>query len=206
MQTKNAADKKKKTAVADFLYEVGILNETPRSWTFFAGGGKQSVAEHLNRTTYIGYVLAMMSPTPVDMALVLKMCLFHDLAEARTSDLNYVHQKYARTDEQLVFAEMTAPLSFGKDIDDVQKKYHERTSLESHIAKDADNLDFLLSLCELSDSGNTRVVSWIPNTVKRLKLKTSRQLAKDILSTKPDNWWFAKKDDEWWVNRNGTKN
>jgi len=85
--------------VADFLFEVGMLAKTPRSGFFFLGSGEQSVAEHINRASYIGFVLASMDKS-VDMSKVLKMCLLHDLAEARVSDLNYVHQKYAETKEE----------------------------------------------------------------------------------------------------------
>ena len=45
-------------AIADFLFEVGILSKTPRSGFYFLGSGEQSVAEHINRVTVIGYVLS----------------------------------------------------------------------------------------------------------------------------------------------------
>ena len=44
--------------VVDFLFETGILSKTPRSGFHFLGSGKQSVAEHINRVVFIGYVLA----------------------------------------------------------------------------------------------------------------------------------------------------
>mgnify|MGYP001612077465 CR=1 FL=1 len=88
-------------SIANFLFEVGILSKTPRSGFHFLGSGKQSVAEHILRVVYVGYSLAMMEKE-VDVGKVLKMCLFHDLGEARTSDLNYVHQKYAKADEEKV--------------------------------------------------------------------------------------------------------
>ena len=49
---------KKLNAIADFLFEVGILSKTPRSGFYFLGSGQQSVAEHINRVTIIGYVLS----------------------------------------------------------------------------------------------------------------------------------------------------
>ncbi len=79
--------------IANFLFEVGMLSKTPRSGFHFLGTGEQSVAEHVNRTAFIGYALAHMDGT-VDIGKVLKMCLFHDISETRISDLNHIHQKY----------------------------------------------------------------------------------------------------------------
>lgn len=82
-------------STADLLFEVGILSKTPRSGFHFLGSGQQSVAEHTCRAGYIGYVLAALDKK-ADSAKTMKICLLHDLHEARTSDLNYVHQKYSR--------------------------------------------------------------------------------------------------------------
>ena len=73
--------------IANFLFEVGMLAKTPRSGFHFLGTGEQSVAEHLSRTSFIGYTLAQMDGK-VDTLKVLKMCLFHDISETRISDLN----------------------------------------------------------------------------------------------------------------------
>ncbi len=80
--------------IVDFLFETGILAKTPRSWASFLGSGKQSVAEHINRMTYIGYCLAHLSKEKMDVRRIVQMCMFHDISESRISDLNRVHQKY----------------------------------------------------------------------------------------------------------------
>ena len=116
--------------IADFLYEVGILAKTPRSGFHFLGSGHQSVAEHLNRVGYIGYVLAMLDGT-VDPGEVVTLCLFHDLGEARTSDLNYVHQKYANADENKAIDDLSRTLPFGDHIRKMIKDLKERTRKEA---------------------------------------------------------------------------
>ena len=188
--------------IVDFLFETGMLAKTPRSGFFFLGSGSQSVAEHSNRTTYIGYVLAEMIEG-ADVSKVIQMCMFHDIAEARVSDLNYVHQKYTDRHESKAVKDLTDSLPFGNKIKDIINEYEERESLEAEIAKDADNLEFLLSLKEQKDIGNTRVDSWTPALVKRMKTKEARELAEKIIERDSDQWWFDNKDDEWWVNRNG---
>jgi hypothetical protein len=42
--------------IANFLFEVGILDKTPRSGFHFLGTGNQTVAEHVNRVCFIGYI------------------------------------------------------------------------------------------------------------------------------------------------------
>lgn len=191
-------DKKK---IVDFLFEVGMLAKTPRSGFFFLGSGEQSVAEHINRVSYIGFVLASMDKN-IDASKVLKMCLFHDIAETRISDLNYVHQKYIESKEDEALKDLTKPLPFGEEIKETIKEYEERETKEAKLAKDADNLEFLLSLKEQVDIGNERAKTWIPSLIKRFLTEEAKMLAEVIVETDSDDWWFGDKDDGWWVNRN----
>lgn len=186
--------------IADFLYEVGILAKTPRSFHYFLGSGKQSVAEHTNRVTFIGYVLSTMIEG-VDQAKLIKMCLFHDLEEARISDLNYVNQKYVTSDVEKALNDATQNVPFGNEILALVHERHEGQTIEAKIAKDADQLEFIISLKEQVDIGNTRAQEWIPSALKRLKLPESQQLADEILKTPSDDWWFYNKQDKWWINR-----
>jgi len=189
-----------KKGIVDFLFEVGILSKTPRSGFHFLGSGQQSVSEHITRTVYIGFVLATMEKD-VDSAKVMEMCLFHDLAEARTSDLNYVHQKYTLSDEHKAIKDLAGSLIFGEKISQVLNEYKQKKSKEAILAKDADNIEWLLSLKEQVDIGNKRAITWLPSTVKRLKTDVAKDLAKIILKTNSDDWWFSQKKDDWWVKR-----
>ena len=194
-------DKEKLGKIVDFLFEVGMLAKTPRSGFYFLGSGEQSVAEHLNRTAYIGFILGEMAGD-ADSAKILQMCLFHDLDEARTSDLNYVHQKYAKTNEALVIDEHAEQMPFGQKIREVITEYEERESRESRLAKDADQIEFLLSLKEQQDIGNERAASWIVSAVKRMKTEEGKQLAELLITIDSDRWWYGDKQDTWWINRN----
>ncbi|KKQ56035.1 MAG: Hydrolase [Parcubacteria group bacterium GW2011_GWA2_38_13] len=186
--------------IVNFLFETGMLAKTPRSGFHFLGSGDQSVAEHTNRTVFIGYVLAMLDGK-ANISKVLKMCLFHDLPEARTSDLNYVHQKYASADEEKAIQELTESIPFGKDIKNILEEYKARVTIESILAKDADNLEFILSLKEQADTGNSRAKEWLTATILRLKTETAVKLAEKIMSTDSAEWWHTDKNGPWWVNR-----
>ena len=188
-------------AVANFLYEAGMLAKTPRSYFPFLGTGEQSVAEHLNRAAYIGYSLAHINGTANPERTAL-MCLFHDFGEARISDLNYVHQKYVKSDEMKVVKDQTEKLPFGEALRHLFAEYEERESIESLLAKDADNIEFIISIKEQVDVGNKRAKDWIPFAVDRLKTEEAKKLVDAILDTDSDAWWFDKKDGDWWVHRN----
>ncbi len=187
-------------AIVNFLFEVGILAQTPRSGFHFLGSGKQSVAEHINRVVYAGFVLAHMEGD-VDTAKVLEMCLFHDIAEARIGDLNYVHQKYLAKNEEQAIKDLTKSLPFGKRILSNIQEYEVRETKESLVAKDADHIEWILSLKEQVDTGSHRAEIWLEQAIKRLKTKSGRQLAQEILTTNADEWWFTEENDEWWINR-----
>ncbi len=188
-------------SIANFLFEVGILSKTPRSGFHFLGSGHQSVSEHVHRVVYVGFVLATMEKG-VDVGKVMKMCLFHDLSEARVSDLNYVHQKYNDRHEDRAVADLAKTLPFGDEMLALNKEYQEKKTRESLIAKDADQLEWLISLKEEVDIGSTRAKTWLPSAVKRLKTEGAQKIAEQVLKTDSDAWWFGDKEDEWWVSRN----
>jgi putative hydrolase of HD superfamily len=187
-------------SIVNFLFEVGILAKTPRSGFHFLGSGQQSVAEHVHRVVYVGWVLATLEED-VDVAKVMKMCLLHDLAEARTSDLNYVHQKYAHSDEESAIQDLAKTLTFGDEMLGALNELKERKTKEALITKDADQIEWLLSLKEQVDIGNSRAATWIPSAVKRLKTEKAQAMAKEILETDSDAWWFSDKENDWWINR-----
>lgn len=186
--------------IADFLYETGILAKTPRSGFFFLGSGEQSVAEHINRVCYIAYCLAKMNGS-VDTGKVVQLALFHDISESRISDLNYVHQKYTERLEDKAHQDIADSLPFGADVKELIDEYEDRETTESIIVKDADNLEFIISLKEQCDIGNKRAEAWIPSALKRLKTKEAQQLGEVLMTIDSDRWWFGQKDDSWWINR-----
>jgi putative hydrolase of HD superfamily len=185
-------------ALADFLFEVGMLKRTPRSGFQFLGTGKETVAEHSLRCAVIGYVLARMSEG-LSAEKVVFMCLFHDLVEARTGDLNYVNKKYVRADEDAAVRDMTANLPFGEEIRQLTSQFNQRSSPEAEAANDADQIEMILQLKELGDLGNRYAQDWINAAMKRLCTEEGRRLARSILNTDFSAWWFKEKEDDWWV-------
>ncbi len=187
-------------SIANFLFEAGMLQKTPRSGFQFLGSGSESVAEHVLRTIFIGYTLCKLDPE-VDEARVLKLCLIHDLPEARTGDMNYVNKKYVEVNEKKAVDELAKTLSFGEEIRSAINEFNEKKTRESLVAHDADQLALILQLKEYSDLGNKYSQEWIGFAVKRLCTDTAKKLADVITETDSSEWWFKNKGD-WWVNAN----
>jgi len=174
--------------VANFLYEVGMLARTPRSGFHFLGTGKQSVAEHVNRTVFIAYTMAQLDGT-VDTLKVLKMALLHDISETRISDLNHIHQKYVERKEHSAIQDISDSVPFGMDILNTLGEYEKRESKESILVKDSDILEWIISLKEEIDIGNTRAFDRIDYAISLLKTPIARKIAGTIMTTESSDWW-----------------
>lgn len=184
-------------ALANFLFEVGMLKRTPRTGFQFLGSGEESVAEHILRTVYISFVLSHLCPE-ADKNKLLLLSLFHDFLEARTGDLNYMNKKYTITDEKKAMQDALENLPFKDEVESLLIEFCEQTSKEAFLAKDADNLELLLQLKEQKDLGNPYADDWINFTLQRLKTDEGIKLAETILNTDSTNWWFDKKSN-WWI-------
>lgn len=183
--------------IANFLFEAGMLKRTPRTGFQFLGSGAESVAEHIFRTVYIGYTLGHLSKN-VDTDKLIKMCLFHDLPEARTGDLNYVNKKYVKADMGKAVEDLSGTVPFGNEIKELIEEFEKSESLEARLAHDADQLELILALKEYKDVGNKYADEWLEYALKRLKTDIAMELAQTILKTDSSLWWFSDKSD-WWV-------
>ena len=186
--------------IVNFLFEVGMLRKTPRTGFQFLGSGCESVAEHILKTIFIGYTLCKLRDD-VDELKVLKMCLVHDLPEARTGDMNYVYKKYVTVDEDKAVRELTETLLFGDEIKAAIDEFNEKKTEESLIAHDADQLSLIFQLKECGDLGNKYSREWIAFAARRLFTDTAKKMADTIIETDSSGWWFKDKSD-WWVNGN----
>jgi putative hydrolase of HD superfamily len=183
--------------IANFLFEAGMLKRTPRSGFQFLGTGAESVAEHIFRATYIGYALGKLAKG-VNVDRMIKMCLFHDLPEARTGDLNYVNKKYVDANEKKAIDDLAQTLPFGSEIRELVQEFNEGKTEEACLARDADQLEMILALKEYKDVGNKYADEWLAFSLKRLHTQSAQKLAEVILETDSSLWWFGDKGD-WWI-------
>ncbi len=185
--------------LVDFLNEVGMLRYTPRTGFAFLGSGKENVAEHSYRVSVMGYVLARMSG--IDPARVTFLCLFHDLPEARTGDLNYVNHRYGQCQPRRALEDCVEGTGLEDDVLPLWDELEENTSPEAMLAHDADQLDLICNLKVELDKGNAFAGQWLESAVKRLRSPAAQELAEVVLRTDHNRWWYGRVEKEWWVRR-----
>ncbi len=198
---KHFQDRDQLTRLADFLFEVGMLRKTPRTGYQFLGTGQENVAEHSFRAAVIGWTLAHMADA--DPSRTAMLCLFHDLHEARTGDLNYVSRLYHTADRDLALRHATAGTGLGEAVMAMWDELEEAHSKEAQLAQDADQIDLILNLKEQLDLGNVYAGKWIEAALQRLRTQAGRDLAERITQTDHTDWWFRGPDKSWWATKNG---
>jgi putative hydrolase of HD superfamily len=174
-----------------------MLKKTPRSGFQFLGSGRESVAEHAFRVVAIGYTMAKLNKE-ADTFTVMLMCLFHDLAESRTGDLNYVNKRYVDVKEEQAVSDLARTLPFGEELQRILEEFKKQETLEAQLSSDADQLDLILGLKEHQDLGNRYAEEWIYFARKRLKTDLGKELAAQISETDSSAWWFEGRD-HWWT-------
>lgn len=182
--------------LVNFFFETGILQNLNRSGNIFLGSGKQTVASHVFRVAIIGYVLSKI--VNANSHKVLLMCLFHDIEETRTGDLNYLQQMYVKSDDEKALKDLLNGLPIKDEIETILIEYAKLETLEAKIAKDADTLELILFLKEQLDKGNSQAQNWIDSAKKRLITGIAKELCIAIENENYYNWWYNMRDD--WEN------
>jgi putative hydrolase of HD superfamily len=174
--------------IVNFIFEASVLQNMQRSGNVFLGSGKQTVGSHIFRTILIGYILSKMANA--DTGKVIQMCLFHDIEETRTGDLNYLQQKYVKSDDRKALENAVDNLPSKDDILELVNEYEALKTIEAKLAKDADTLELLFYLKEELDKGNLQAENWINHAQKRLITDVAKKLLPGLKNTKYYDWWY----------------
>lgn len=143
----------------EFLYEIGSMRNIQRGWRQHLGMDCANVLDHTVRVQWLALIIARMEGCKNEEK-ILKMALMHDMGETRTSDLSYVQKVYTTDNEDQAVSDMTKDTSLTDFYTYIIKDYEARTSIESKIVKDADNLDVDLELKELEERGSQMPKKW----------------------------------------------
>jgi putative hydrolase of HD superfamily len=174
--------------IANLLFEMRMLKDIVRSGYSFLGSGSESVAEHSFTMAFICFVMSRLDEN-IDGGKLMAMALLHDMPEARTGDLNYVQKKYVQVDEAKAISHLIKPLAFGDDIKSILEEFNLGETREAKLAKDADQISFVLELKKLEDTGAKSPEKWLPLVSGRIKTKVGQQMVKSIMETQWDEWW-----------------
>ena len=166
--------------VVDFLFEVGTLRKIVRSHRqrLLIDDLSDNIASHSFRVAIIGYCLAKLEQ--IDPQSVVMMCLFHDVPESRSGDMNWLQKRYVKVYEDEIIHDQLTPLGIADDAIATMSEYRQRLTLTANVAKDADLLDQVLLLREHAWGGNQEALLWLEGDYHRTLLKT--ESAKIVLT------------------------
>ncbi len=174
--------------MADFLFEIGTLRNMKRMHCQVLPETKDTISSHSFEVAMAGLILAKMENA--DENKVLKMCLFHDIAEARTGDANFIHAHYGNLNEKKAAGDQLAGTPLGKEIIEILQEYSERKTKESIIAKDADLINQTLLQCNYLQKPKD-LSRWNRHSIKGLKTASAKKLAKTIVRRNPLQWVYS---------------
>lgn len=185
-------------SIANFLFEMGTMRRLPRMHrqVLLNDDMTDNIASHSYRVAIIAWFLAKIEN--VDTFKTMAMGLFHDIAEARTGDHNWLHKKYIKVYEDEVLKDQLTNLPF-TDLKELMDEYEKRESKESIVAKQADIIDQILLLREYEWQGNKEAMIWLHgkdsdsskaySQLKKLTLPSAINLGKMIYEVSPSEWW-----------------
>lgn len=175
-----------------YIFELGTLKKIRHSGTKLAGVLQpDSVAEHSYRAAMIGYLLAKMEKANAEKVMLI--CLLHDNAEARITDLHKVARRYidSKKAEMKAFREQVErlPSDLEKLFYGMFEEYEEKKTKEGIIAKDADMLETAFQAKEYLDLGYKACQDWIDNVEKCVKTKSAKKLLRTMKKVEFTEWW-----------------
>ncbi len=174
--------------LADFIFELGTLRNIKRMHSQVLPNSNDTIASHSFRTAMIAYLLADMEG--VKKEKVLEMALFHDMAETRTGDANFIHHFYVEQKEEQAYQDQTANVPNGKHIEALLKELGEYKTKEAIVAKDADTLDQLFLEREVLSKKPEDFIKWHKFSVRKLKTKSAKKLAETLKNRNPMQWFY----------------
>ena len=166
-------------SLSRFIFEIGQLKRTPRSgWLKLGVSDPESVADHSFRTAVLGFLLGKLEGR--DPYRVAGYCLFHDVAESRTLDLDWLAQKYLKKKDYLSSDAVSdqidgLPEDLKSVFEDLFKDPGGSDNLEL-ISRDADLLELLFQALEITHQGNPLAKKWFYNTLPFLKTDSAKRI------------------------------
>jgi putative hydrolase of HD superfamily len=178
--------------VAAFLFEMGHLKYLTRAgWLLLGIPQPETVAEHCFRAGAVGIALAALEGA--DIGRTAALCLLHDAHQTRTGDaLSGAHGYVTTAAPAAVTAHQTSamPNATATIFQDLAAEYQAGQTLESQLAREADQIETLLQATEYRAQGHD-TQAWRQTSTAALRTGSARQLAQAIGSANPHSWWSA---------------
>jgi len=180
--------------IANFFFEIASMRRLVRAHSQLIQEADDNISDHSFRVAIIGMNLAKLEKCDVNK--VLKMCLFHDVAETRVGDANFINQQYLDLHEEEARKDQMAGLPIAGEILELLQEFEQRESKEGIVAKDGDYLDQMILQREyfFRDSQNHEI--WQNHTESMLKSESAKKLAQKIRRLNPFEWLYQLAEDK----------
>jgi putative hydrolase of HD superfamily len=174
--------------ITNFFFEIASLRRLTRSHRQLIEGVSDNISDHSFRVAIIGMILAQLEGA--DTNKVVKMCLFHDIAEARTGDANHLNKHYLELHEGEAVEDQMEDLPIGTEILNLLQEYNQRQSNEAIVAKDADLLDQMVLQQEYFYNDQNNGKRWQEYTQQKMRTESGKTLANRIKKSNPFEWLY----------------
>ena len=134
--------------VLECFAELHNLVRLPRSGWIMAGvQNPESVGDHCYEAALIAYILARHVSVQVDLGRVLTMLLFHEVGEARLTDMPRRAAPYIKESKDAAEVGIAKDVLAGvaDDIHDVLREFHARETPEAKLAEAAEELQIIFA-------------------------------------------------------------
>lgn len=145
------------------IQQAGVLLQMPRAhrrnlWTAF-----DTIASHSYHVAVISYILCKMEwLTDEEATKACTIGVFHDLAEARTGDHDFIAKKYNDCDEHRALHDQFMHVDGWSCLLNYQHEYEERATPLTKCVKDAD---------QLAQMYHERVLMWQGNKLAQQRFE-----------------------------------
>lgn len=177
--------------ILNFIFELTSAKTTSRTgWQRIGIKVPESLADHSALSGQIAYVLAPMEGANPDRSAVL--ALFHDLAESRLGDANWVARIYTdyENKKETVISDQLRDLPVKNHLESLARELKEKKTKEAQVAWDADFLDMAVQSKYYTENGNQKARLWFESVKNEFTTASAKKLYSMIESGGIDDWWM----------------
>lgn len=162
-------DTKQAERLLECMAEVHNLTRLQRAgWVMAGVNNPESVSDHCFEAAAWAFFLAEQLDDPVDVGKVLAMLVFHELGEARLTDLPRRSGPYVKgfkgPAEAAIIDDILDGVSAG--LAPLLKEFHERQTLEARLAEAAEELQIVFAALMYAKENNGDMTEYRTDAAK----------------------------------------
>jgi len=177
--------------IVNFLFELSGAKTTARTgWQRIGIKLSESLADHSAVSAQIAYILAAMEGANPERAAAL--AIFHDTAELRVGDQNWVARIYSDHENQKEKAQFhqVDGLSVAPQMRAIFDELKDCRTKEARVAWDADSLDMAIQAKIYAEGGNKKALLWMESVGGSFRTDSANNIFDQIKNAGIDDWWM----------------